>query len=119
LVGEILSDAQELVGQQLELFKVEVQDDLRRSMRATVLLSAGLGFLLTSVVFLGLTLAWLLHDLGGLSMSASMGITFLVIAAVGGGLVAAGVWLFRSFNPLPDETAEALQENVEWLRQKS
>ena len=82
LVGEILNDAQELVGQQLELFKVEVQDDLRRSMRATVLLSAGLGFLLTSVVCLGLTLAWLLHDLGGLSMSASMGITFLVVAAV-------------------------------------
>jgi len=117
-VGEILSDAQELVGQQLELFKVEVQDDLRRSMRATALVGAGLGFLLSSVVFLGLALAWLIHEMG-LSMSASMGITFLVIVAVGGGLVAGGVWLFRSFNPLPDETATALQENVEWLRQKS
>jgi hypothetical protein len=48
-----------------------------------------------------------------------MGLTTLVILLLGAGLVAAGVWLFRSFNPLPDETAAALQENVEWLRQKS
>jgi len=119
LVGEILNDAQELVGQQLELFKVEVQSDIQRSMRATALVGAGAGFLLSSVLFLGLALAYLLHEYGRLSLSASMGITFLVIVLVGGGLVAVGVWLFRSFNPLPDESAASLQENVEWLRQKS
>lgn len=119
LVGDILNDAQELVGQQLELFKVEVQDDLRRSMRATALIGAGLGFLLSTVFFLGLTLAYVFHDALGWSMAASMGMTTLVILLVGGGLVGAGVWLFRSFNPLPDETAASLQENVEWLRQKS
>jgi uncharacterized membrane protein YqjE len=119
LVGDILSDAQELVSQQLELFKVEVQDDMQRSMWATALIGAGLGFLLATVVFLGLTLAYLLHDGLGWSLSASMGLTTLVILLLGAGLVAAGVWLFRSFNPLPDETAAALQENVEWLRQKS
>lgn len=119
LVGDILNDAQELISQQLELFKVEVQDDFKRSMRATALIGAGLGFLLATVFFLGLTLAYLLHDGLGWSLSASMGLTTLVILLAGAGLVAAGVWLFRSFNPLPDETAEALQENVEWLRQKS
>jgi uncharacterized membrane protein YqjE len=118
-VGEILNDAQELVSQQLELFKVEVQADLQRSMRATALIGAGLGFLLATVFFLGLTLAYLLHDGLGWSLSASMGLTTAVILLVGAGLVAAGVWLFRSFNPLPDETAAALQENVEWLREKS
>jgi uncharacterized membrane protein YqjE len=118
-VGDILNDAQELVGQQLELFKVEVQDDLRRSMRATALIGAGLGFLLSTVFFLGLTLAYVFHDALGWSMAASMGMTTLVVLLVGGGLVGAGVWLFRSFNPLPDETAASLQENVEWLRQKS
>jgi uncharacterized membrane protein YqjE len=119
LVGGILSDAQELVSQQLELFKVEVQDDVRRSMRATALIGAGLGFLMNAIVFLGLTLAYLLHEGAGWSLAASMGLTTLVVVLLGGGLVAVGVWLFRSFNPLPDETAAALQENVEWLQQKS
>lgn len=119
LVGEIVNDAQELVGQQLELFKVEVQSDIQRSMRATALIGAGLGFLMNAIVFLGLTLAYLLHEGAGWSLAASMGLTTLVVVALGGGLVAVGVWLFRSFNPLPDETAAALQENVEWLQQKS
>jgi len=119
LVGEIVNDAQELIGQQLELFKVEVQDDLRRSMKATALIGAGLGFLMASITFLGLTLAYLLHDGLGWSLSSSFGVTTLAIVLLGAGLVAAGVWLFRSFNPLPDETAAALEENVEWLRQKS
>jgi uncharacterized membrane protein YqjE len=73
LVGDILSDAQELVSQQLELFKVEVQDDMQRSMRATALIGAGLGFLLATVVFLGLTLAYLLHDGLGWSLSPAWG----------------------------------------------
>jgi len=118
-VGDILTDAQELVSQQLELFKVEVQDDFKRSMRATTLIGAGLGFLLATVFCLGLTLAFLLHDGLGWSLSASMALATLVIFLVGAGLVGGGVWLFRSFNPLPDETVDSLQENVEWLRQKS
>jgi uncharacterized membrane protein YqjE len=119
LVGEIVNDAQDLVSQQLELFKVEVQDDLRRSMKATTLIGAGLAFLLSSITFLGFTLAYLLSEGLGWSRAASFGVTTLVIVLLGGGLLAGGIYLFRSFNPLPDETASALQENVEWLRQKS
>lgn len=118
LVGDILSDAQELVGQQLELFKAEVQADFQRTLRATGLLGAGLGFLLASVPLLGVMLAYWLNSLG-LSLPASFGLATLVIAALGGGLVLYAVQLFRSFNPLPDETAESVQENVAWLKRNA
>jgi uncharacterized membrane-anchored protein len=117
-VGDILSDAQELVGQQLELFKAEVQADFQRTLRATGLLGAGLGFLLASVPLLGVMLAYWLNSLG-LSLPASFGLATLVIAALGGGLVLYAVQLFRSFNPLPDETAESVQENVAWLKRNA
>jgi uncharacterized membrane-anchored protein len=93
LVGDILNDAQELVGQQL-------------------------GFLLASVPLLGVMLAYWLNSLG-LSLPASFGLATLVIAALGGGLVLYAVQLFRSFNPLPDETAESVQENVAWLKRNT
>ena len=32
-----------------------------------------------------------------------------------GGLLGFGVWRLKSVNPLPDETAKALEENVKWL----
>ena len=33
-------------------------------------------------------------------------------------LITAGIQRFKAFNPLPDESARALQENVQWLTKK-
>jgi hypothetical protein len=51
----------------------------------------------------------------GLPLWGSYGIVGGVLAVIGGILVAAGSAKFRSFNPLPDESAQALQENVRWI----
>jgi len=116
LVGGILQDAQDLLGQQLEMFKAEVRADLEKTARASCLFGVGLGVCLTGVILLAFTGVYLLHDAApGLSLGASFGIVTAVTVAIGAALLAWAAQLFRSFNPLPDETAAALQENVEFL----
>jgi len=116
LVGGILQDAETLLGQQLEMFKAEVRADLERTARASCLFGVGLGVCLTGVILLAFTAVYLLAEAApGLSLGACFGIVTVVVVGIGAALLAWAVQLFRSFNPLPNESAAALQENVECL----
>jgi len=110
LVGGIIEDLQELFKAQLELFQAEIQDDLRQTKEASVLLAAGGLVLLLGGIFLGLMLVYLLNE----QVQIPMWVSF---AIVGGAFVALGVALFlwgqkkfASFNPLPDKSVAALKE---------
>jgi multisubunit Na+/H+ antiporter MnhB subunit len=118
LVGGIVNDAQELMKQQLALFKAEVKEDMRKTTEATVSLVIGLTATFIGSIVLCFALAHLLH--WAFTYDAPH-LLWVWYAVVGGAVTAVGVGLaycayqkFRSFNPLPDETAEALKENLEW-----
>lgn len=115
LVRGIVDDAQELMKQQFMLLKAEVQEDMRKTREAATSLVVGL-----TICFLGgiLLCLMLVHLLDWLFPGNPLWVWF---AAVGGVVTALGVGFavyayqkFQSFNPLPDQTAKALQENVEW-----
>jgi len=114
LVSGIVNDAQELMKQQLNLFKAELQADLKKTREAAVSLAVGVG--IASVG--GLMLCWALAYLVNWAFNWPTWGGFLLvgglIAVLGGILVFVGLERFRSFNPLPDQTAEALRENLEW-----
>jgi len=114
LVSGILDDAQKLVRQQIDMLKSEVREDFKRSKRAAEY--GGLGIVLLTVGFLGLVaaLAYFLHEQYQFSMWASWGITGLIFLLVGGALAATSYVLLERFNPLPDKTFNALQENLSW-----
>jgi hypothetical protein len=114
LVSGILDDAHKLLRQQFEMLKSEVKEDFRRSKRAAEF--GGLGIVMLTVGFLGLVacLAYYLHEHYGFSMWASCGITGGLFVAVGGALAATSYILLERFNPLPDKTFNALQENLSW-----
>jgi hypothetical protein len=114
LVSGILDDAQKLARQQIEMLKAEVREDFRRSKRAAEF--GGLGIVLLTVGFLGLVsaLAYFLHEYYQFSMWASWGITGLIFLVTGGALAATSYILLERFNPLPDKTFHALQENLSW-----
>lgn len=114
LVSGILNDAQKLARQQIDMLKSEFKEDLRRTKRAT--LFGGIGVVLATVG--GLTLVAFLVAF----LSEQFGFTVWASnLIIGGILLAAGVafgviaqQLFESFNPLPDKTFNALQENITW-----
>lgn len=116
LVGEILTDAQKLARQQLEMFKAEVREDMNRTRQALIFGGVAVTLLTVGGLTLVAFLVNLLHEQYQFSMWASCLI-------IGGVLLAAGVILgviarnlFESFNPLPDKTFNALQDNLTGLR---
>jgi len=117
LVSGIITDAQELIKQQFQLLKQEVRDDLQKTLKASLFLVVGAIFGLVGVSLLISMLVFMLHELAGLPLWASYGICGGAALLTGGILAFVGAHRFASFNPLPDQTAQALKENVQWITQ--
>jgi hypothetical protein len=115
LVSGIVSDAQELVKQQVALVRAEIKSDFQRTVNAVVMLAVGATALVPAVFLLCNMFVYMLVELARLSVWASYGIVGGVFALLGAALVMVGVQRFRSFNPLPDQSAEAIKENVRWM----
>jgi uncharacterized membrane protein YqjE len=114
LVTGIVNDAQRLLRHQIEMLKAEFHEDIRRTKQATLLGGLGIVGLTVGALSLVYFLVYLLHDKFQFSMWASWGIIGGIFLAAGIILTLAARNLFESFNPLPDKTFAALQENLSW-----
>jgi hypothetical protein len=115
LIAGIVADAQRLIVQQIELVKVEIKEDIRRTAVGLAFIAAGAGMLLMGVLLLCFMLVYLLD---WAFPSLGLWLCFLI---VGGGFTLIGVTLsyaaihrFTSFNPLPDQSLQGLKENLQW-----
>jgi len=117
LVKGIIDDVQQLTKQHFDLLRQEIKDDLGKTVDASLMLGVGLGSLMIGAVLLVITLALLLHAAFSpeLPLWGAFAIVTGVVLAAGLALFFVGLKKFQSFNPLPDETAQALKENVQWL----
>jgi 4-amino-4-deoxy-L-arabinose transferase-like glycosyltransferase len=116
LVTGILTDAQELMKQQFKLFKHEVRSDLNKAKDASLLFGIGVGLGLAGVLLLGVAAAYLLVWLfPTLPLWTCFGICGLVLIAVAAGLWYAGMAKIESVKPVPEESVQALKENVQWI----
>jgi hypothetical protein len=116
LVSGILNDGQELLKQQLNLFKAEVKSDFEKTREASIPLFIGIGVGLNGALLLSFMLVYLLQWLfPNVPLFCWFGL--VGILGVGGGwaLFHAGKTKMASFNPLPDQSAQALKENVQWI----
>jgi hypothetical protein len=114
LVRGIVDDAQELFRQQFLMFRSEIREDLRRSRNAAILAAIGAAvafigaFLL--LIMLPLLLNWLVPQI---PLWACFGILGVILAAIGAGVIYAGVQKLKSVTPA-DQSVEALKENIRW-----
>ena len=117
LVTGIINDVQDLLKQQLTLFREEVKNDVRKTKEAVLSLSVGIGILAVGGLFLCLTLVHLIHWAAPdvLPLWLCYGIVAGLFLLGGGALLYAGKRKLSSFNPLPDQSVGALKENVQWL----
>jgi hypothetical protein len=115
LITGIIGDIQELLQQQLALFRHEVQADFQRTRQAALVMGAGAGLGLLGLGLLFFMLVFLLHEVAGLPLWGSFGLVGGGLLIAGGVLVLVGKQQFSAFNPLPDESAQALKENIQCL----
>jgi putative superfamily III holin-X len=117
LLSGIVNDAQELIKQQLQLFKHELRDDMKRAQAALPSLGVGVTVALTAVFFLGLTIAHLLNWAFG-EAHLPLWVCYAIVTVVFG-VAGCALLYFAKKNleslPMSHEAAEATKENVEWL----
>jgi len=125
LLRGIVNDAQDLFKAQIDLLKSELTTDMRKTREAVAVLAAGAVVTLIGGLMLCIMLVYLLHwmmmpgnhpnnDPASLPLWACFGLVGAVIAGGGAYLLYLGRRKLLSFNPLPDKTAEAIKETLEW-----
>ncbi len=116
LLGDVTRELQALVRKELELARAETKEELQRAGAAGKRFGvAGLAGSL-AVVMLSFAAAW------ALTAVMPTGWAFFAVGVVLG-LVAAAMSLqgrrrLREFHPVPQETAETLKEDVQWLKSR-
>jgi len=115
LLSGILDDAQTLVRQQAAMLRAEIREDARRTVEVILYLSVGGVLAAVGVLFTMVSLVYLLHwFVPALPLWACWAI-FGGIDIVGGAIaIIIGRKLLGSYNPLPDKTLHAIEENLTW-----
>jgi uncharacterized membrane protein YqjE len=117
LVSGIISDAQELLKQQLAMFRTELKEDVRRTKQALIALVCGVALAAVGALLLCFMAVYGLEAAFDLPLWGCFGIVGGLLAVAGGVAFYSAVRQFNEFNPLPDESAQALKENVQWISQ--
>jgi len=116
LVTGIISDAQDLFKQQFELLKHEVRDDFRKTKEVglTLAFAGGLGLVgaILLVQMLVYLTQWLVPEL---ALWACFGIWGILLFGAGAVLFFIGKTTLDTIDPVPEKSAQALKENVQWL----
>jgi hypothetical protein len=115
LMTGIFHDAQELMKQQLVLLRHEVKEDVRKTAEGGASLVAGGAICVLGGLMLCFMVVYLISWAApALPLWVCYGIVGAVIAAIGGALLYFGVRKFKSLNPVPEQSLQALKETMQW-----
>ncbi len=115
LMTGIFADAQELMKQQLLLLRHEVKDDVRKTVTGGASLFAGGAICVLGALMLCFMVVHLISWAApALPLWVCFGIVGAVIAAIGGALLYFGVLKFKTLNPVPEQSMQALKETMQW-----
>lgn len=120
LVSGILGDLQDLVEQQFQLTRRQIEAELRKCAAAAAVFGLGVAILLLAAIALCLTLSHLLHwmasppgtDPGWLPLWACHAVVSAVFGISGGILTHVGRVKFSSATPLENPPTQRMQEQV-------
>jgi len=125
LLRGIINDVGDLIRQEIRFARTEIKSDARKAIRAGLSLAIAAGVSCLGVILVALMLVYLVHwlslpvgtnpDPATIPLWGCFGIVAAVFLVVGAGLGYLGIKSFQHNNPLPDQTAQSIKENVEWI----
>jgi hypothetical protein len=123
LMRGIINDIGDLIRQEIKFARTEIKADLRKTREASTVLALGAGAVGLGVILLALMLVQLLHWLSfyerpadaAIPLWGCFGIVSAVFLVTGSVAAYLGYKKFASFNPLPDQTAQTVKENIGWI----
>jgi putative superfamily III holin-X len=119
LVSALVSDAKQLLRQEVALAKHEIQGEVRKTKIAAVSLGVGAGIAALGGLLLIIMLVHLLNALTDLPLWACYGIVGGVCALVGIVLLYMGKNQIARIDMVPQQTVETMKENVQWIKEKA
>ena len=116
LLGDVTRELQALVRKELELARAETKEELQRAGAAGKRfgVAALAGYL--AVVMLSFAAAWALTAV--MPTGWAFFAVGVVLGVVAGAMALQGRRRLREFRPVPQETAETLKEDVQWLKSR-
>jgi len=123
LMRGIIDDIGNLVRQEIRFARTEIREDLRKTKQAATVVATGTIIALIGAFLFAWMLVYLIQWLSlpagttteGIPLWGCFGIVSAVFLGIGSIVAYAGCEMFKSFNPLPDKTAQTVKENVEWI----
>lgn len=116
LFSKLTADLSELVRDEVELAKVEINDTVEKARTAGISIEAAGLLGLMAFVLLSFAAAW------GLSEVVPEGAAFLIVGGVYGlvalALLGLGRLRLKAMTPMPEQTVETLKEDVAWAKQQ-
>jgi len=119
LVSGIVSDAQQLIRQELALAKSEMREEWCKTKSAAVSFGAAAGVGVLAVVLLSFMLVHLLNWLTGMPLWGCFAIVGGLFAAVAVILFFTGKNKAEQISVVPRQTMETMRENVQWLKNQT
>ena len=119
LLREILLDAETLLGQQFELLRAELRQELRQVRGAALSMGAGSALVAAGGMLTILMAVHGLHRSTRLPLWACYGLVGGLVGGAGGGLLARGARRAAAVPLVPVQTVEALKENIAWLKNQA
>ena len=117
LVASIANDAGKLIEQQFILLRRELGEEIRRARIAAITMATGVGLATVGAFFLLLMLVHVVHTFTEIPLWGCYGLVGGLLAILGGLALFFGKKEAGDIQLLPPpQTAEAVKENVEWLK---
>jgi putative superfamily III holin-X len=119
LVSDLVSDAKELLRQELALARYEITQEVHKTKSALISLGAGIGIISVGGLLLLVMLVHALNALTGLPLWACYGIIGGMLAIVGVLMIYSGKKRISHIDMVPQQTVETMKENVRWIKEKA
>ncbi len=114
---DILRNLQDMVRSEIRLAKVEIREEVNRTVWSGLWIAAGIVGALSAWTFLLWTLTYALAT--QMPMWSATLVVAVVLATSAVILIMGGIRRAKRIQPIPERTVESVKENLEWIKQST